>query len=66
MELSNEWYRKIIYYDLNKENLFKEFREKYIGIKKENFVGDFPTWSDFSITGLYSFKTESLSFISIS
>ena len=59
MDLNNELYRNIIYYDLNKEHLFREFREKYIGIEKEDFVGEPPTWSEISVTGFYFFTTDS-------
>jgi hypothetical protein len=57
MDLKNEFYQSIIHYDLNKEHLFKEFREKYIGINKEDFVGELPVWSDATTTGINYFNT---------
>ncbi|MDB5263872.1 MAG: hypothetical protein JWQ14_3155 [Adhaeribacter sp.] len=60
MNLNKEYYRHIIHYNLNVEQLMQEFREKYIGIKSEDFVGSFPSFSDACTTGYYLFQTEKL------
>ncbi|GEO03456.1 hypothetical protein AAE02nite_11200 [Adhaeribacter aerolatus] len=45
MVLNSKIFRHIVFYDLNKEHLLEQYRSQFIKFERENFVGDFPTWS---------------------
>jgi hypothetical protein len=58
--LNSKIFRHISSYNLSKEHLFKDFRNQFIQIQKENFVGDFPTWSVPNATGVFTIDKQAI------